>query len=189
MKKLLLSMILIMANVVLFAQNNSNEANESVMSTTSVIQTVGGGLMVRDGMDLKLDGRILSDSEVRDLVGEANFETYLDAKNQIKNSKTYMSIFIISGVATAALMFAGLVAKNMTIIYVGYIPALVANVTLPLMCIYSGIGKGRMNWVANEYNEQNKSSYSFNISPSIMRCNVQPAQANLGIGMTFTFNF
>ena len=182
-------MILVMTSVFLFAQNNSNEANESVMSTTSVIQNVVGGLMVRDGMNLKLDGRILSDSEVRDLVGEANYETYLDAKNQIKNSKTYMSIFIISGVATAALMFTGLATKNMTIIYIGYIPALVADVTLPLMCIFKGIGKGRMGWVADEYNKHSSSSVSYNISPSVMHCNTMSQQTQLGLGMTFSVNF
>ena len=72
---------------------------------------------------------------------------------------------------------------------IGYIPAIVADVSLPLMCIFKGIGKGRMSWVADEYNKQSQSSVSYNLSPSIMHCEAMSGQANLGFGMTFSINF
>ena len=189
MKKLLLSMILVMTSVVLFAQNNSNEANESVMSTTSVIQTVGGGLMERNGSGLSLNGRMLSDEEVKELVGAENYETYLSAKKQIKTGQTFTGVFVGSAIATAAILFAGYAAQKVSILYLGYIPAIAADVSLPLMCIFKGIGKGRMGWVADDYNKHSSSSVSYNISPSVMHCNTMSQQTQLGLGMTFSVNF
>ena len=189
MRKLFLSFVLVMTSVVMFAQSNSSETEAEKVSSTEIASTLGGGLMVRDGLNLKLDGRILSDSEVRDLVGEANYETYLDAKKQIKKGKTYQGIFIGSTFATVALLAVGAASRNLTILYIGYIPAIVADVSLPLMCIFKGIGKGRMSWVADDYNEHNKTQVSYSFSPSIMRVNAQPDQANLGAGMTFSLNF
>ena len=174
---------------VMFPQSNHGEQETVNASTTQTFSTFVGGHMVRDGRNLKLDGRILSDAEVHDLVGDANYETYLSAKKQIAKARTYQGVFIISSAATAVLIVTGLVAKNPTIVYVGYAPAIVADVTLPLMCIYYGIGKGRMSWVADDYNERSQSSVSYSLSPSIMRCNAQPEHAGLGIGMTFSLNF
>ena len=154
-----------------------------------MFSTLGNGHMERDGRNLKLDGRILSDSEVLDLVGEANYETYLDAQKQIAKGKTFQGIFIGSAFATVALLVAGVASRNTNILYIGYIPAIAADVSLPLMCIYSGIGKGRMSWVADDYNERNKSTVSYSLSPAIMHANAQFGQTNLGVGLTFSLNF
>jgi hypothetical protein len=183
MKKLVLFFLFVISGLAVFPQGNYNEKDFSTNST------LVGGHMERKGSNLKLDGRILSDTEVRDLVGEANYETYLDAKKQIAKAKTCQGIFIISSGATVALLLTGLVAKSPTIIYMGYFSSGFANVTLPLMCIYYGIGKGRMSWVADDYNEHSQSSVSYSLSPSIMRCNAQPEHASLGMGMTFSLNF
>ena len=189
MRKLCLSFVLVMTSIVLFAQSNSSEAEAENVSSIETVSTVGGGFMVRDGLNLKLDGRILSDSEVRDLVGEANYKTYLEAQQQIRIGKTYQGVFIGSAFATLALVVTGVATRNTNIIYIGYIPAIVADVSLPLMCIFKGIGKGRMSWVADEYNKQSQSSVSYNLSPSIMHCEAMSGQANLGFGMTFSINF
>ena len=189
MKKLILSMILVMASVVLFAQSNTYEVNEPVKSTISALLTTGGGHMERDGSGLTLDGRMLSDTEVKELVGEENYETYLSARKQIKTGQTFTSIFIGSGIATIALLFAGYAARNVSIMKLAYIPAVAADVSLPLMCIFGGIGKGRMSWVADDYNKQNPSTVSYSVSPSLIRCNTLPEQAYPGLGMTFNINF
>ena len=189
MKKLLLSMMLVLTSIVLFAQSNSSETNEPVMSTTSVIQTVDGGRMERNGSGLFMNGRMLSDEEIRELVGEENYETYLSARKQIKTGQTFTGVFVGSAIATVALLFAGYAAKNVSIVYLGYIPAIAADVSLPLMCIFKGVGKGRMSWVADDYNKQSRSSVSYDISPSIMRNNTMPEQAQLGLGMTFSISF
>ena len=189
MKKLFLSILLIVAGITVFAQCNYNEVNELVVSTTTTLLTAGGGYMERDGRNLMLDGRELSDAEVKELVGAENYETYLGAKKQITTGRVFTVIFIGTAAATVVCWAAALATYNNNLVYLSYIPALGADVSCPLMCIFGGIGKGRMNWVAEEYNKQSKSSVSYNISPSVMRCQATPDQANLGVGMTFSVNF
>ena len=189
MKKLILSFVLVMTSLAMFAQNDYSEKEAENVASATTLSTLGGGHMVRDGRNLKLDDRILSDSEVRELVGEANYETYLDAKKQIAKGNTFQGIFIGSAFATAALLIAGVAARNATIVYIGYVPAIIADVSLPLMCIFKGIGKGRMSWVADDYNEHNKSTVSYSLSPSIMHANAQSTPTQLGVGMTFSLNF
>ena len=157
------------------------------MSNQLTLSTLAGGHMERDGRHLTLDGRQLLDSEVKQLVGSQNFETYLGAQKQITTGNVFMGVFIGTAAAAAAMMVTGAATDNMDLVYLGYIPAIAADVSLPLWIVFSSIGKGRMNWVANEYN--NSKSVSFNLSPSVMRCNTMPDQANLGVGMTFSVNF
>jgi hypothetical protein len=187
MKKLFLSMMLVLAGISMFAQCNYNETETINVSNQLTLSTLAGGHMERDGRHLTLDGRQLSDAEVKQLVGSQNYETYLGAQKQITTGNVFMGVFIGTAAAAAAIMVTGAATDNMDLVYLGYIPAIAADVSLPLWIVFSSIGKGRMNWVANEYN--NSKSVSFNLSPSVMRCNTMPDQANLGVGMTFSVNF
>lgn len=187
MKKLFLSMMLVFAGISMFAQCNYNETETINVSNQMTLSTLAGGHMERDGRHLTLDGRQLLDSEVKQLVGLQNYETYLGAQKQITAGNVFMGVFIGTAVAAAAMMVTGAATDNTDLVYLSYIPAIAADVSLPLWIVFSSIGKGRMNWVANEYN--NSKSVSFNLSPSVMRCNTMPDQANLGVGMTFSVNF
>ena len=189
MRKLFILFILVLAGFSLFAQHSYNEGSDLKLCSASELFTKGGGQMERYGNHLRLNGRDLLDSEVKELVSFENYETYLSAKKQITTSKSAMGVFIVSSVSTVTLFFVSVASKNTTLLYVTYISALVACASLPVMCIYGGIGKGRMSWVADEYNKQNSSSVSYNISPSIIRNNIIPEQAQLGLGMTFSVNF
>lgn len=171
----------------MFSQCNYNETETINVSNQLTLSTLAGGHMERDGRHLTLDGRQLLDSEVKQLVGSQNYETYLGAQKQITTGNVFMGVFIGTAAAAAAMMVTGAATDNMDLVYLGYIPAIAADVSLPLWIVFSSIGKGRMNWVANEYN--NSKSVSFNLSPSVMRCNTMPDQANLGVGMTFSVNF
>ena len=79
---------------------------------------------------------------------------------------------------------------NEGLLIAGCITSAFANVSLPLMFVFKCAGKGRMNWVADEYNKsRSASAFSYQISPSIMKCNSMESQNNLGVGLTFSLNF
>ena len=187
MKKLVLSFVFVMATVAMFAQYNYNEMGMANVSDQLTFSTLDGGHMERDGKYLTLDGRLLSDAEVLELVGQQNFETYLGAQKQITTGKVFMGVFIGTAAATVALLAPGVVTNNNNLLYMSYIPAVAADVSLPLWIVSSSIGKSRMSWVADDYNS--RKSMFFSLSPSIMRGNASPEQANLGLGMTFSVNF
>jgi hypothetical protein len=237
MKKLFLSIVLVLTSVVLFAQGTYKEVVylnngsiikgvilEQVPNESIKIQTADGsifvypmseiqkitkeqsepekaaiqaaspmlnrGKMERDGRNLELDGRELSDEEVLALVGRENYETYLSAQKQIGVGRAFTPIFIVSLCSTVAFTIINATGNGSYGTSVAAITSgVVADVSLPLMCIFKGIGKGRMNWVADEYNRQSRNAYSWNLSPSIMHTSAQPDQAGLGAGLTFSLNF
>ena len=171
----------------MFSQCNYNETETINVSNQLTLSTLAGGHMERDGRHLTLDGRQLLDSEVKQLVGSQNYETYLGAQKQITTGNVFMGVFIGTATTTVVCLVTAIAKEDLDLAYTSYIPAIAADVSLPLWIVFSSIGKGRMNWVANEYN--NSKSVSFNLSPSVMRCNTMPDQANLGVGMTFSVNF
>ena len=180
-------MMLVLAGISMFAQCNYNKTETINVSNQLTLSTLAGGHMERDGRHLTLDGRQLLDSEVKQLVGLQNYETYLGAQKQITTGNVFMGVFIGTATATVVCLVTAIAKEDLDLAYTSYIPAIAADVSLPLWIVFSSIGKGRMNWVANEYN--NSKSVSFNLSPSVMRCNTMPDQANLGVGMTFSVNF
>ena len=175
---------------------SGTNANQSSWSTN--------GRMERDGRNLTLNGRELTDEEVLSLVGQENYETYLSARKQIAVGRAFTPVFWASLGATAFLIVSAYyiwpdyyswhgewyTTENESLLIAGCITGAVATVSLPLMCIFKGVGKGRMNWVADEYNRSASTCvFSYQISPSIMKCNSMGSQNGLGLGLTFILDF
>lgn len=143
------------------------------------------GYMKRDGKYLTLNGRTLSDNEVRNLVGEENYQTYLGAQKQIEASDIWDVIFWLS--------LAGATLCTLSSSEYALIPAIglwvLNDISLACAFIFDGIGHGRMNWVADEFNNKQSNRYSFNIAPSIMKCSTQQLQNNYGVGLTMRVSF
>jgi hypothetical protein len=142
------------------------------------------GYMKRSGKYLTLNGRKLSDNEVRELVGEANYQTYLGAKKQIEASDVWDVVFWLS--------LAG--ATLFTFSPDDFLPAAIGfwvinDISLACGFIFDGIGRGRMNWVADEFNNKQSYRYSFNFAPSIMNCSTPQLQNNYGVGLTMRVSF
>lgn len=155
------------------------------------------GIMERKGRDLVLNGRKIYGEEVRFLVGEKNYQTYLGARKQMGTGELFGTLFWPSlGVSVSLIASAfiwpnhGYYSPNDWRFKIGCVAGLVADVSLPFMCIFKGIGKGRLDWVASDYNRNGSASaFSYHVSPSIMRFNSVESQGNLGVGLTFTMSF
>lgn len=174
-------------------QNGDVEKFENSSSNPIIIQqnnSSKNGYMERDGNGLELDGRELSDAEVRALVGEENYQTYLSARGQINGGRFFTATFIVSLIGTVGLAAMAGLNNDEDLLMLAYVTGAVADISLPLMCILKGVGKGRMNWVADEYNRKTHSyTYSYNLSPSIMTSKTPQLQNTYGLGLTLSFNF
>lgn len=172
-------------------QNGEVEKFENASNTPIVIQQGNvsqKGYMERDGNGLTLNGRKLSDEEVRTLVGEENYNTYMSAKGQINGGRVFTAMFIISLAGTVGLAAMSGANNDADLLMMAYVCGGIADVSLLTMCILKGAGKGRMNWVADEYNRKTH-GYSLNLSPSIMKCSTPQLQNNYGLGLTFSLKF
>ena len=164
-----------------------NSSNNQKITQQSIVSPKE--FMERDGSGLKLNGRKLSDEEVRTLVGEENYNTYMSAKGQINGGRVFTAMFIISLAGTVGLAAMSGANNDADLLMMAYVCGGIADVSLLTMCISKGAGKGRMNWVADEYNKKQNTNYSLNLSPSIIKCNAPKLQDNYGLGLTFSMNF
>ena len=124
--------------------------------------------MKRVGRTLVLDGHTLSDEEVLALVGEENYNTYLSARKQISNGD--WNAFLFGG----AFIGAGL--------------GILADIGLIALIINKSAGKGRMSWVADEYNRQH-GTYKLSLAPSVIKTKTPQFNDNYGVGLTLSLKF
>lgn len=60
-----------------------------------------------------------------------------------------------------------------------------ANALICLGCVFTGIGKRRLDWVEKTFNAQNAADNELSLSPSLL----MTPQYNLGLGATLSFSF
>ena len=146
--------------------------------------------MKRRGYSLTLDGHWLSDEEVRNLIDDDTYRTYLGAKRQIKAGRALTTAFFISLGATVMFTATAEDSGDPDLLIMAYGSGIIAGISLPLMCIFKGIGKGRMNWIADDYNSKSRrNTYSYNLSPSLVQYKTPQLQNNYGLGLTLSVNF
>lgn len=135
---------------------------------------------------LRINGRTLSDQEVRNMVSPQNYELYLKAKRQNTTGIVFIVIGGVSlGVAASLLKF----DEDFE-----YLPAagaftIASALALPTGLIFGISGGNKMKRIAQEYNRSQGKAYSLNISPSLMKCDTPQLQGNCGLGLTLTMNF
>lgn len=159
--------------------------NNNVSSPTSTYQQptlrADGGFMAADGNSaLKLNGRRLSDEEVRNLVDNQSYQLYLKGK---KESRWSSACFVTS--LCAAIGAGVLYGLDKTV------PAIALTVIDGATWVGYLIldGTEEMKQVAAEYNMMHGNYYSFHISPSLMSLETPQFSNSCGLGMTISMNF
>lgn len=151
------------------------------------------GFMTRYHGELVLNGQVLSDDEIKTLFGKKDYETYLGAKKQIHAGEFFAFIFILSAVGDVVgldgMIKGETEQKRLQSAALLYGSLLLTNVSVPLMCVFYGIGNGRIKWLVNDFNDKHGGSMSLNLSPSFIYCNSPQLRNNYGIGFTLKMNF
>lgn len=155
-----------------------------------VQEIIKEGKMERKGDHLTLDGCVLTDEEVRRLIGEENYQTFLGARKQINTGIGFTGLFVFSvftgGVSLAAIFYGLDEVAYYPIVFVG--SSIITLISIPLACVFTGIGKGRMSRLADNYNKFGN-AVSFQLSPSVMNINNPLIEGNTCLGLTFSLNF
>ena len=191
MKRLLLSLVLVVASLATMAQEYGtwNRQDE----------------MVRKGYNLYFvqgaDKVLVSDGELSQILDDDTFGTYCSQRRKYKLGNALKiggwaglgggiaigipGFYLLrehvydpwGGLGCIMLMSgAGLVLEGIALIPTGY--------------IMRGSSAKKINRIADEYNQNNRNtSVSYSLSPSIMSVNVPQSQGNMALGMTFSLNF
>lgn len=132
----------------------------------------------------------LTDDECHSILDMELYSTYKSAQKQFNKGKGWLTLGLVcAGSAVATLVIASqdnmryedrvLYANMATILEFG------ADVGICLGCVFRGIGKGRMEWVKDTYNEGKSTASRVGLSPSLMLT----AQRDIGLGATLSFSF
>lgn len=169
-----------------------NEIKEQELSKIAL----AGGRMSYLNQSLALDGKILSNEEVLNLVGNDIYSnTYVGAIRQERLLKP----LVISGgvVATVSLglMIAGFVIlQNGEWGYSGYylVPGCIlfaaGNGALATGITFHTIGKSRLNWIADQYNSHQNKKVSLSIVPNITKFKT-PTNNQYAFGASLQIHF
>ncbi len=195
MKKLLLLLVLVVAGLATMAQENGALPYQ--------------GVMVRQDHNLcfmqGVGNTVIPDSELLQLLGGEGYQSYCKGRslyktgNGLKNGGWAafgggLGLFTLGYVFVAIELsnhtHQGLDGVGVALMTTGAVGFAAGNVLLPTGYALRGVASGKISRIAENYNlSHSKTVLSYNISPSVMRCNASPEQANLGLGLTFSLNF
>lgn len=189
MKKLLFTMMLMVASFAALAQGNVAQKE-----------------MVRENYNLCFaeNDKAITDVELQQLLGEDIYGSYCSGRslykvgNGLKNGgwAAFGGGLGMMAVGTGLLINAdetsNEVMKNggILVVYLGMITFINGNILIPTGYVLRGIGAGKISGIADDYNLNNKkTAVSCRFSPAIMPVNVPQSQGNVAYGLTFSVNF
>lgn len=166
-------------------QNSVTVTPAAPVSTTVSKSNTTSDLLERNGTDIcYMYGRSLSDNEILNLVGQDRFDTYRGGRSQLRTGRTFATI---GWIAFGTAIISGVATEDEEIAFIVAIPA---DFFLPLGFIFKGIGKGRINWVCDDYNSSIRSNnFSLNFTPTLMSANIPGQNSAVAFGASLSLSF
>lgn len=150
-----------------------------------------GSVMDVSRGELVLNGRELSDAEVKGIFGQAGYETWATARKQRSAGRTWIIVGAIDAVVGGVLIGITDAADLEEFgIITGLVLAFASQIELPLGFVLNGVGKGRLNWLADQYNRGGVLSQNLSVSfgPSLV-CAPSATGNTYGLGAGFQLSF
>lgn len=158
-------------------------------SFLNIMEKSGNDHMQRKGRHLTLNGRVLQDEEVKSLVDEKTYNTYISARNQIGYGTVNAALFAISTILAVYFYYEAIMTPlDETNIYYASFAGIFADLNLALLIVNKVAGKSRMSWVADEFNRAHN-TYSLDLSPSVIKFKTPQSQNNYAMGVTLRLKF
>ena len=157
-----------------------------------VIKDPGPGAIYRYGdvFRWRFNNTELSDRNLEKYFDRDLYHTYVSAHNQF-NVGGACWLYGITCLVMTALSFDPHSGKQSGAFY-AYAGG--ANALICLGCVFTGIGKARLNWVERTFNSQNAADNELSYSKILNSMQLNPsvlmtAQQDMGIGATLSFTF
>lgn len=152
----------------------------------------GQGYLTYSRGNMELNGRKLNALQLRDMLDPADYNTYTSAMKQRRSGQTLTIIGLIStGVGIGFIIPAICVPKLEAMGAIGLLTGTAGMVILPLGIIYNCASNGRLNWVAENYNNggQLSQGLSIDFGPTLVCAPDAFGSSNYGLGAGIRLNF
>lgn len=153
---------------------------------------IGQGRMEHESGDLLLDGRKLSDNQIKDLLGINGYNTYASAAAQRRSGNSWVTWgWIETGVGLGFMVLDILADLDGELAIYGAILFLAGQIELPIGYVLRGVGNGRLNWLADNYNNggQMSQNISLSIGPSLVCAPTATGSTNYALGAGLQLRF
>lgn len=169
----------------------TGSTNDQQSKKATQVQYLNSYMTYSSAGSLFLNGRMLSDKEVQNLVDPQSYQLYLKAGNQAVTG------FILDISGGIALVVAGLIQLIETDANDSHSTSFKTKLAFAI----GGLTLGMTGWIlgnsavnkvkkiADTYNNTHGNAYSLNISPSLIRYELPQSQGNCGLGLTLSMNF
>lgn len=141
---------------------------------------------------MKLNGRRLTDEELRSLIDEQSYQLYLKGKRQ-NNIGEVVGIIGLIPVSVSGGLLLRLTDFDQEdrngVLKISLITGIIGTAMVVPGIVLSITGGNNLRHVAETYNGNQGISYSLDISPTLMNCEVPQSQGNYGVGLTLNLNF
>ena len=167
--------------MVKYKNGNRELFSQSRASGESQYQKPEQAVLKRYGIKLLLDDRELTYEEIRDMLGPERYETVTSAQSQYAKGALCICMGSITGLLGLISLYYSPLPSDTQI--ATYCLLGVADVLLPVGFVLKGIGKGRLNWAVNDYNQRGRElsqNLSLSVSPSIV---CTPTSTGVGYGL------
>lgn len=128
---------------------------------------------------LQLDGRKLSDDEVKNLIDPQSYQIYLKGKRDDLLCGISAGVCIIGAIGSGV-MFGLKKTTPAVLLTVIDVAGLIGWIVFD--------GSDEMRQVAAEYNRRHGNYYSFHFSPSLIKYEAPQSPSDYGLGLTFSIN-
>jgi len=173
----------------------SETENDQQNSNTPQVQFLNS-YMTYKTWSLYLNGRELSDNEIRRLVGSDSYQQYQKGR---RLGQTGIILDVVGGTSllvglTMRLFNSDLNALGPSVINTPAFKTQIVFYAVGCASLGTGIllglfGSENIENVAETYNKKHGNAYSFNLSPTMIRCEMPQSQGNCGLGLTMSMNF
>lgn len=180
-------------NVDKFSTNENAQTNTNGQAVTP---SQNKGYMDHKVENLTINGRVLSDEEVRSLFDAQTYQQYLEIKNKAKiQNGIGIALTAIGAVSIGTSVILYRVWSGQDNHYDGKLGKtslallITGIVTFTPGLVLSLTAGSKLNPIAEEYNKKHVTSYSFNISPTVLQYETPQSPNNYGLGLSINMNF
>lgn len=162
--------------------NNEQQQQQSNNQSTEYY-----GHLKRDGTRLYLDGLRIDASRAREVLGTERYQTFVSGNKQFGGGAFCVILGVVSGLGGGMILFSG----NESMLLPGCAILALSGILLPVGIVNTSVGKGRMNWAVNDYNQRGRElsqNLSLSVSPSIV-CTHTTTGVGYGLGAGVQLHF
>ena len=127
----------------------------------------------------------LTVEDFQNFLGPDLYNTYSEASKQFKAGKNLLTWGIICAFGGAVCLIESVTSNNPELIGPSAIYLIPGNVMIGLGCVFKGIGKGRLEWIKETYNNAGAMSSNIQVSPSVFKT----YNDSYALGATLSWNF